>query len=179
MGRPCVCGGSNENCRYCSGRGEIPDRLANALVAHNYRPGLQKGPIGRKKKGGHKWPSVKPSIMETLQAQIAKVQQLSATIFGFRLHPPGRDSNPQRVLCPKGCGASLSPRDVDRHIRRTHPTASVSQRRNSLRVLCPKGCGAQLNPQNVDRHILLVHRAAPVSPRTNRASFVQRDAACN
>ena len=35
MSRPCVCGASNENCRYCSGRGEIGDRLAGALVTHS------------------------------------------------------------------------------------------------------------------------------------------------
>jgi hypothetical protein len=36
MGSPCVCGGSNENCRYCSGRGEIDDGLADALEYVNY-----------------------------------------------------------------------------------------------------------------------------------------------
>jgi hypothetical protein len=113
MGRPCVCGGSNENCRFCSGRGEIADGLANALMAHTYRPGVQKVPIGRKKKGGRKWPSVKAPNVETLQAQIAKVHKLSAMIFGFRLQPPGHDSAPHHVMCPKGCGASLNPRDVD------------------------------------------------------------------
>jgi len=35
MSQPCVCGGSNENCRYCRGRGEIDDRLASALLSHN------------------------------------------------------------------------------------------------------------------------------------------------
>jgi hypothetical protein len=172
MGRPCVCGGSNENCRYCNGRGEIDDGLANALVAHSYRPGLQKVPIGRKKKRGHKWPSVKPPKVDTLQAQIAKVQQLSAMIFGFRMQPLRHDSNPQRVMCLKGCGASLSPRDVDRHMRRTHPPASVAQRRDPRRVLCPKGCGAQLNPQNVGRHIFHAHRIAPVSQSPNQPGVV-------
>jgi hypothetical protein len=172
MGRPCVCGGSNENCRYCSGRGEIPDRLAKALVAHSYHPGIAQLPSGRRKKGGDKRRSVKLSKFETLQAQINKVQKLSAMIFGFRLQPSGHDSAPHHVMCPKGCGASLSPRDVDRHMRRTHPPASVAQRRDPRRVLCPKGCGAQLNPQNVDRHILLVHRTAPGSQSPNQPRVV-------
>lgn len=42
MSRPCACGGSNETCRYCSGRGEIPDRLANALTVHTQLPDPEK-----------------------------------------------------------------------------------------------------------------------------------------
>lgn len=38
MSRSCVCGGSNENCRFCSGSGTIPDGLASALVTHIGRP---------------------------------------------------------------------------------------------------------------------------------------------
>jgi hypothetical protein len=34
MSHPCVCGGSNEGCRYCGGRGEIPGRLETALREH-------------------------------------------------------------------------------------------------------------------------------------------------
>ena len=37
MSRSCVCGGSNENCRYCRGLGTIDDGLANALVDHAQR----------------------------------------------------------------------------------------------------------------------------------------------
>jgi hypothetical protein len=36
MSRPCVCGGSNENCRYCSGRGEIGDQLAGGCISHSH-----------------------------------------------------------------------------------------------------------------------------------------------
>ena len=38
MSRPCVCEGSNENCRYCGGRGEIPDTLGDALAVHGRSP---------------------------------------------------------------------------------------------------------------------------------------------
>ncbi len=48
MSRPCVCGGSNENCRYCSGRGEIDDQLAGALVIHSKHPSKLRS--GRKSK---------------------------------------------------------------------------------------------------------------------------------
>jgi hypothetical protein len=37
MSRSCVCGGSNENCRYCGGLGTIDDGLADALVDHAQR----------------------------------------------------------------------------------------------------------------------------------------------
>ena len=32
MSRSCVCGGSNENCRFCGGTGVVPDALSEALV---------------------------------------------------------------------------------------------------------------------------------------------------
>jgi hypothetical protein len=48
MSRPCVCGGSNENCRYCSGRGEIGDQLAGVLVTHSKHPSKLSG--GRKRR---------------------------------------------------------------------------------------------------------------------------------
>jgi hypothetical protein len=41
MSRSCVCGGSNENCRFCDGLGTIPDRLATAIIAHSHRPELK------------------------------------------------------------------------------------------------------------------------------------------
>src|SRR5271166_5115230 len=52
MSRPCVCGGSNETCCHCYGRGEIRDGFADALVIHSQSP--------RKVGGGKKtWKELK------------------------------------------------------------------------------------------------------------------------
>jgi hypothetical protein len=172
MGRPCVCGGSNENCRFCSGRGEIADGLANALVAHSLRPEVEKINVGGKKRKGRKFFPAKRRTVDSLQTQVTKVQQVSAILFGLRSNPPQRDSKAQSVKCPRGCGANLSPRDVDRHVRRIHPPPPVAQRRDPQRVVCPKGCGAQLNPQNVSRHIFHAHQLASVTQSPNEPRVV-------
>jgi hypothetical protein len=49
MSRACVCGGSNENCRFCAGLGTIPNRLANALTIHTYRLESDQLNVGGKK----------------------------------------------------------------------------------------------------------------------------------
>lgn len=42
MSRPCVCGGSNENCRYCSGLGEVSDQSRKSLPIHAYSPAFRR-----------------------------------------------------------------------------------------------------------------------------------------
>jgi hypothetical protein len=41
MGRSCVCGGSNENCRFCNGSGVVPDRLDSVVgrPVNKFEPG--------------------------------------------------------------------------------------------------------------------------------------------
>jgi hypothetical protein len=159
MSRPCVCGGSNENCRYCSGRGDIPDSLANALNAHSHRPESQKVQPGAKTaKRRERKPDTFLKVSK-VQAQVAKLQQISAMISGFRLQRPAASPKHQRVFCPKGCSARLDPQDVERHVLLAHLPAPVKPGMPK-RVLCPKGCGTQLKPQDVDRHLRLAHVVA-------------------
>ncbi len=144
MSRPCVCGGSNENCRYCSGRGEIPDRLANALTAKGHRPESQKVHGGGTE--GVAWGSTNPTLITpTFRKKMNRTlrrmfQRLSATAVPSappspvpsRVDPPDH----QWVLCPKGCGSHLRPDEVHRHLQQGHVQAG-----RQARLPGASGCG--------------------------------------
>lgn len=167
MSRPCVCGGSNENCRYCNGRGEIPDRLANALTAHSHLPESRKIHVGGKQPG--KGMSVKPAGIWKWKARLAKLNQLRATIFGQRVPSPPLTTAPSArrlVLCPRGCGAQLSPHEVDRHIQQVHKSVPVRQQQpknvlpdgsKSDYQVCPV-CKVRVRGDRLSRHLRKVHK---------------------
>jgi hypothetical protein len=104
MSHPCVCGGSNENCRYCSGRGEIPDRLANALTVHSHQLESQKVRVGGIERVAA-WGAMKPTFRRKLGALLARFLKPSATTV--RKSPPSPVPlvdlpDHKWVLCPKG-----------------------------------------------------------------------------
>ena len=157
MSRPCVCGGSNENCRYCNGRGEIRDGLATALTIHSQRPEYKKvnavrkektkvtGQVHRKSEGGRE-----------LGDQATKFDRSSSlTLRNQAL------TSPSLIACPRGCGARLNAKKVDKHLRKVHrverytalPTAGGRTISPALKA-CPF-CTAQV--QKLDRHIRKVH----------------------
>src|SRR5438067_975104 len=77
MSRSCVCGGENENCRYCGGSGIIGDRLGSALDDTLRRATIENSPTADIKAEHARWPS---------WSQIS-------------VPPPIRWAK-----CPKGCG---------------------------------------------------------------------------
>jgi hypothetical protein len=167
MSRSCVCGGSNENCRYCSGRGEIPDRLANALTAHSRLPESRKVHVGSTRQLG-KWMTVKDSKLSKLGTRIAKLNWVRATIFGKRLasSAPATPSASQSVLCPRGCGARINRQDVDRHVQQVHAPAPIKQREPRT---APSGsspveyefcsaCKVRVKASRMKRHLRKVHK---------------------
>lgn len=172
MSRPCVCGGSNENCRYCSGRGEIPDGLASALTRHSQRPESQKvraGARGKRKVG--KWNPAGQTVTSNWETQLAKFKRLSERIFTRRLtasHPAL--AAPEVVVCPRGCGAHLASRDLDSHIKKVHAaTPSVHQKPGSKGLPsdsfedykhCPV-CSVRVKAQRLKRHLRKVHSLRP------------------
>jgi hypothetical protein len=166
MSRPCVCGGSNENCRYCNGRGEIPDSLATALVSHTYLP--RKGRGGRKSKN------------ETRMEVDVEVRKLERRLE--RLRGPVASSaktfepvHSRLVPCPKGCGAQMRPRKVERHVQIVHPSSPAGKKIEVANPafsaadfgLCSL-CKARVRSDRLNRHMKKVHRAA--SQRTPQPS---------
>jgi hypothetical protein len=174
MSRSCVCGGSNENCRYCNGLGSIPDSLANAITIHSYLPEAQKVHVGGKKQPS-RFISSKPAGLTKWEARWAKLKRLRANIFGEQKHSPipapAAPPTAHWVLCPKGCGAKLNKRDVDQHLRQAHKPAPV--REQQARVIRPTGsklvlefcpvCRARVRTDRLDRHLRKVHRSRPLS----------------
>jgi hypothetical protein len=102
MSRPCVCGGSNENCRYCSGRGEIGDQLAGALVAHTKHLSRL---IGGRKSKTHRAMETETEIRNT-ERRLLRFQRLRSLVSGT---PDSGNAVSKLVPCPMGCIGSISP----------------------------------------------------------------------
>lgn len=174
MSRPCVCGGSNENCRYCSGRGEIPDRLSNALTTHSHQPESQKVHVGGTERVAA-WGAMKPTFRRKLGALLARFRKPSAT--AVRKPPPSpvppRVDPPDHhwILCPKGCGSRLRPDDVHCHLQQAHASAPARKQRQSKTVLpsgsklvyeiCPV-CRVKVRGDRLKRHLSKVHKTRSV-----------------
>ncbi len=115
MSRPCVCGGSNENCRYCGGRGEIGDRLADALVVHSKQPAKLSG--GRKTKA--------ETSMETevaarrIERRSLRLSRLRSLILGPLPESAPPASEKEWESCPV-CKTRVKARALDRHLNRVH-----------------------------------------------------------
>src|SRR5579863_4191081 len=133
MSRPCVCGGSNESCRYCNGRGEIPDRLADALTIHSHVPDSRRvhldndGDISailadsrhRNRRKARKM--IKKLLAYARRA--VDVRRASIHTFSNPV-PQSTDAPNQLTSCPMGCGAKLNPLKIDRHVRKVHLSPS-------------------------------------------------------
>ena len=179
MSRSCVCGGSNENCRYCGGRGEIPDRLANALTVHSHLPESQKVHVGGTERVAA-WGAMKPTFRRKLGTLLARFLKPSAT--AVRKPPPSPVSSsvdsPDHlwVLCPKGCGSHLRPDEVHRHLEQAHVFVPVKKQRRAKTALpsgsrlvyniCPV-CKVKVRGDRLNRHLSKVHKTRSVRAAAN------------
>jgi hypothetical protein len=145
MSRACVCGGSNENCRFCGGLGTVPDTLATALD-------------GR----------VQRLAAEQASAETTKVWH---GLVSHRGHPrPKVASAPESfilVSCPEGCGARLKPgRLMNRHLTRVHGrrppliaklNLPKPKKPNRKYLSCPT-CNATVRVDRMEGHVSKVHK---------------------
>jgi hypothetical protein len=166
MSRPCVCGGSNENCRYCSGRGEIADQLAGALVNHSKNPS--------KLSGGCK--SKTQRAMETeaeirnIERRLGRFQRLRSLVSGTL---DSGNTVSKLIPCPMACGAQIDPRKVNQHLRTKHkPTPGTRQTMAADAVSpqewqsCPI-CTARVKMRKLQRHLRKVHMKTEVWESTS------------
>jgi hypothetical protein len=189
MSRACVCGGSNENCHYCSGRGEIPDRLANALMVHTHLPESQKVHLGA---GGRslKQISFTPKRLNKIKALIEALRKPFTpsvrTVERPRVPTPA-PSPSQLVPCPRRCGALLERGAIAAHLQHKHP--AVTDLPNLKRgdsgtptneyEVCPT-CKCKVKTYRLKRHLRKVHkksfrRSRRDTPIANSAKDVLRD----
>lgn len=152
MSHICVCGGSNENCRFCGGLGTVADNLGTALE------GLQQVAIERGIKGSRKLRS------KSFSRGICPSRRTTDASDSFIL-----------VTCTK-CGKSLKVRELNQHVNALHGNSSPPEIQKPLSVLkkvreyqsCTI-CIVKLRIDHVVKHMRRVHgkplRPAPVSPR--------------
>jgi len=180
MSHACVCGGSNENCRYCGGRGEIPDRLANALTAHTQLAESRRVHLADKNPKGSPI-ELSPTRLEKLQTLIEKLRRPFVTALKRAIPSPPPTPVPslgQVIGCPRGCGALLEgPESLRRHLRVTHPPQPIGARlwvspadsRAGYRV-CTL-CKARVKAFRMNRHLRKVHGGRPVRPSDRQADL--------
>jgi hypothetical protein len=168
MSRPCVCGGSNENCRYCNGLGSIPDGLSDALTVHTHLPESKKIHIDESEPLTG-WRSPNLSFRDRLAALIAMLTKKDAPVSA----PSDNRPDHHWVLCPKGCGARLRPDEVQHHLRRSHPFTPPKDRKSRMALpsgsklvfnICPE-CKARVRGDRLNRHLKKVHKSQPVRTR--------------
>lgn len=170
MSRSCVCGGSNENCRYCDGLGTIKDDLASALVTHAQRTDLGKD---------------------------EKAYRVSNDIGGgsrSRRHVGKPRGEQELVPCQiLGCLAKLRPDNVEMHLKKAHSIPHLApfpqpamekvpqvqfqgRTRGALELVpCPiSGCNARLKPTRVEGHMKKVHLRPILTKVANNQSRFAR-----
>ena len=110
MSRACVCGGSNENCRFCGGLGTVEDTLGTALDGRLQRMAVEQSSLR----------STTPRRGLTSHRALPKLA--TRRTGAVRLGPRSKPTQPpaRLVPCPQQCGASLNPRNLQRHLRRVH-----------------------------------------------------------
>lgn len=166
MSRPCVCGGSNENCRYCNGLGSIPDNLSDALTVHTHLPESKKIHIDESEPLPG-WRTL--SFRDRLAALIAMLTKKDATVSA------PKDNRPDHhwVLCPKGCGDRLRPDELQNHLRTSHAFIPASDHRSRKALpsgsklvfdICPE-CKVRVRGDRLNRHLKKVHRSRGVRAR--------------
>jgi len=167
MSRSCVCGGSNENCRYCNGRGEISNSLADALIAHLYLPESKKVHVGDKQRPKNST-SIKPTLRKW-KAPLEKLRQLRASVSGQRPPDPSAASAAaphasQLASYPSG-NVQPSQHNVDGYSQQVPASASgkspqpsfVSPTTSRVYKVCPV-CGVKVRSDRVNPHLQKVHR---------------------
>src|SRR5437660_118395 len=93
IGRSCVCEGSNENCRFCYGTGQVADTLAAAIIARRGKAGLKKT---RSLGGTAKQLNRRRAQIQTLQAKASKA--VSRLISNGLIQPNTAGSDQQAML---------------------------------------------------------------------------------
>ena len=161
MSRSCVCGGTNENCRYCGGTGMIPDRLGAALDATLQRLQLENSPtedikFSPKRKSSQISIKPRPTI--------------------------------EWVQCPKGCGRWVNPRKLKRHLNRVHTTNPASSQMANASLTSPKPskaerkyetcpvCWAKVRVERINGHVARVHTNRPVATATSQPHRITAEA---
>ena len=165
MSPPCVCGGSNENCRYCGGRGEIGDGLAGALVSHGKHPAK----LGDSGKSNVEKKMEADAETRSIERLLSRLKWLRTIRSGAP--PTPRNTVPSLVPCPAGCGAQLEPREVNRHLHAKHKrtktkrTIASDSAKPEKWQSCPL-CKAQVKAHRLQRHLRKAHKKNEVG-RTN------------
>lgn len=149
MSRACVCGGSNENCRFCAGLGTIPDTLATALISHVGRPESE-----------YISPGAAPPRPKWMGRRTPGFQIPCPEACGALLNPRKVGRHLERI---HGIGPASS--QQFENPTQTHLTPNVTGRTYES---CPK-CGVKVRADRVNKHITKAHQNDLMRPPIVRA----------
>jgi hypothetical protein len=144
MVHSCVCGGSNENCRFCNGSGILPDRLGAALGVTIQRVALKNTPTD--------------DIKASSKRRSPAVSINPSPVVRW-------------IKCPKGCGRWVNPSEINRHFKKAHaissggseqtvsqsPTIPNTLKPERIYKVCPI-CKATVKVDRFERHMFKAHK---------------------
>jgi hypothetical protein len=159
MSRSCVCGGNNDNCRYCNGLGTIPDRLASALIEHAQRTDAVRAATESFRVGGRSLATQRPQP----GLVPCSVQGCSAKLNPRRLQKHIKKVHDKPRLLPSQAPAKSKAHQVN---RQAQPNSAPQL------IPCPvSGCSAKVKPSRVDLHLVRAHRQWRMSKVATPPSF--------
>jgi len=172
MSRSCVCGGANENCRFCGGLGTIPDTLASALSGRLHEIELEES-FKEASKVRHPLTSHRPPSALMTPRLAAKLRKRGASVPH------------NKVLCPQLCGAWIRFGRVDRHLRKVHgimPPVHQQVERPLIRYAMATNparryeecaiCKATVRVDRLAKHMRKVHKNGASAPILATKSMV-------
>jgi len=166
--RACICGGNNENCRFCGGLGTIPDRLANALTkritrAAKHGPPPPASPIlPSRSTSPEQGPSALEEHLRKKQESLAwwqsKVAKLGRNAPEHRTKSPECATSPiDSVLCSKPLMPPPAQQDVTApNIPDRVANLNTRPRTDAPLVIC-RVCKVKVRADRIDRHVIKVH----------------------
>jgi len=146
--KPCVCGGSNENCRYCFGSGQWSFRSIKSVFSGRWSKGKSKSRVGRRKK--------RPSV-----------QLASSSSEDVRPATSKISISPVYTKCPQ-CVCVVRTSKLPGHIKRQHTNRESPQ---SL-TTCPV-CSWSIMRGRLNQHMKLTHGKPPPAQVHTKSGVVQ------
>ena len=151
MSKPCSCGGSNENCMYCYGRGFVGAASPEATSRDPVRNSDRRN-AGTARVPGN--PSVKCPVCD-FRGSLNDFTRHFAERHGTGRRQPNRLRFavviPEQVCCLL-CRNVIATSKFERHMRRSHPAGLGTHRHPVSEAVC-KLCGARVRTSRLDRHM--------------------------
>jgi len=166
MPRPCSCGGSNENCMRCYGRGFIDARSRGNIVGR-YSAGARR-PRRNRKRAQLVAAAKSPPTKKLLNCPLCNFK---GEAMALAHHYEMCRERKRGEVCCLTCRKIVDGRQAEQHLASAHVTAiGNASSQNRKIAICDK-CGANVRHDRLSRHKRRVHGHG--SQRPSRKGTIQ------